>query len=245
MFVILPFEEEYYRERGVEVEFVGHPLLEDFAPHYNREVFLRSLGLDPQWKTVAILSGSRRREVDYILPTLLKSAQLILRRRSAQFIISAAPTVEMDHLRQITWKVLEGDPNAACFRIVTANSRDILANSDFAFVKSGTSTLEAALVGTPFLITYKISPISWHLGNLLIHSSLKGLVNLIAKEEIVPEFLQGDASPETLSRVALEYLEEPEKAEHMKCRLAAIREMLSVRCASESVAAAAEAYLCR
>jgi len=243
MLVILPFEEEYYRERGIEVEFVGHPLLEDFAPRYNREVFLRSLGLDPQWKTVAILPGSRRKEVDYILPTLLKSAQLILRQRPAQFVVSAAPTIELDHLRQVTRKVLDRDPNAAYFRIVTVNSRDILASSDFAFVKSGTSTLEAALVGTPFLITYRISPISWYLGNLLIRSSLKGLVNLIAKEEIVPEFLQGAASPERLSRVALEYLDEPEKAAHMKSRLAAIREMLSVRCASESVVAAVETYL--
>jgi lipid-A-disaccharide synthase len=243
MLVILPFEEEYYRERGVEVEFVGHPLLEDFAPRCNRETFLRDLGLDAQRKTVALLSGSRRKEVDYILPTLLKSAQLILRQQPAQFLISAAPTIEPDHLRHITWSVLAGDPHIGLFRIVSADSRDILANSDFALVKSGTSTLEAALVGTPFLITYKISPVSWYLGNLVIHSSLKGLVNLIAKEEIVPEFLQRDASPETLSRVALEYLEEPEKAADMRSRLAAVREMLSVRCASEAAAAAVEAFL--
>ncbi len=243
MLVILPFEESFYREHGVEVEFVGHPLLEDFAPRYDREAFLRGVGLDPEVKTVAILPGSRRKEIDYILPTLLRAAQLILRRRPAQFLISTAPTIDGEHLRQVTSGILEGDPNASCFHILAADSRDILANSDFAFVKSGTSTLEAALVGMPFVIIYRISPISWWLGNLLIRSSFKGLVNLIAKEEIVPEFLQGDASPSALADAALEFLEVPEKAACMKSRLAVVREMLSARCASDSVAAAVDTYL--
>ncbi len=243
MLVILPFEEAYYRERGVEVEFVGHPLLEDFVPRYDRKAFLGGMGLDPGVKTVAILPGSRRKEIDYILPTMLRAAQIILRRRPAQFLISIAPTIDVNHLRRVTSEVLEGDPNANCFHLMTADSRDILANSDFAFVKSGTSTLEAALVGRPFVIIYRISPISWWIGNLLIRSSYKGLVNLIAKEEIVPEFLQGDASPSALANAALEFLEVPEKAAFMESRLAVVREMLSVRCASDSVAAAVDTYL--
>ncbi len=243
MLVILPFEEAYYRERGVEVEFVGHPLLEDFAPRYSREEFLGCMGLDPRKRTVAILPGSRRKEIDYILPTLLRSAQLLLRRCPAQFLISAAPTIDRHHLELISSRVLEGDPNSGAFRIASADSRDLLANSDFAFVKSGTSTLEAALVGTPFVITYKISPVSWRLGKLLIHTPFKGLVNLIAKEEIVPEFLQDAATAEALANAALEFLEEPEKAACMRSRLATIREMLSIRNASDSVAEVVEAYL--
>ncbi len=243
MLVILPFEEEFYRRHGVEVEFVGHPLLEDFAPRYDREAFLSGLGLDPRKETVALLPGSRRKEVDYILPTLLRSAQLIGAELPAQFLVSAAPTVGVDHIRRISSSVLSGNSSDACFRVVAADARDILANSDFALVKSGTSTLEAALTGTPFLITYKISPISWCIGNLTIRSPLKGLVNLIAKEEIVPELLQSDASPEALARVALKYLREPESAAYMRSRLSIVREKLSARCASESVAEAVEAYL--
>jgi lipid-A-disaccharide synthase len=243
MLVILPFEEAYYRERGVNVEFVGHPLLEDFAPRRDRESFLRELGFEPELRTVAVLSGSRRKEIDYILPTLLRAARLILQRRPVQFLISAAPTIDPDHVRQLTARELEGDARSGFFRICAGDAQDLLANSDFAFVKSGTSTLEAALVGTPFVIVYKISPISWLVGNFLVHSSLKGLVNLIAREEIVPEFLQEQASPEALAKAALEYLEKPEKAAIMRTRLAVIREKLSVRCASDSVAAAVAAYL--
>jgi lipid-A-disaccharide synthase len=243
MLVILPFEEAYYRERGVNVEFVGHPLLEEFSPRRDRAPFLRELGLDPEVKTVAVLSGSRRKEVDYILPTLLQAARLMLQRRAVQFLISVAPSIDPDHVRRITARELEGNACSEYFRICVADGRDLLANSDFAFVKSGTSTLEAALIGTPFVIIYKISRISWLVGNFLVHSSLKGLVNLIAREEIVPEFLQEDASPEALAQAALEFLEEPEKAEFMRTRLAVIRKMLSVRRASDSVAATVAAYL--
>jgi lipid-A-disaccharide synthase len=243
MLVILPFEEEYYRKRGVEVQFVGHPLLEGFNPCYNREQFLRSVNLDPARKTVAIIAGSRRKEIDYILPILLRAAQCLLKETRAQFLISAAPTVGADHIRSVMQNILRESPEENCFRISTQDSRDILANCDFAFVKSGTSSLEAALVGIPFLITYRISPLSWCVGSLLIRSPMKGLVNLIAQEMIVPELYQNEAKPHELARIALEYLERPEKAGAMRVQLARLREQLSLRCASETVAAVVSNYL--
>ena len=243
MLVILPFEEEYYRERGVKVEFVGHPLLEDFAAIRERESFLGELGLDPGLKTIALLPGSRQREVEYMLPTLLAASQQILQRLPAQFLISVAPAIDPGQIARITSSVLTEDQNRDYFRIVSAEARRILANSDFGFVKSGTSTLEAALVGTPFLILYKISPVSWILGNILIRSPYKGLVNLIARQEIVPEYLQWDATPERLSAAALEYLENPEKADAMRNRLGDIRALLGSRCASDTVAALVARYV--
>jgi lipid-A-disaccharide synthase len=241
MLVILPFEEQFYRDQGVKVEFVGHPLLEDFAPKRNRELFLGGLGLNPRLKTVALLPGSRRKEVDYILPTLLASCGRILEKIPAQFVVSAAPSVDADHLRRVFRSVFpEEAPN---FRVTSEDSRDILANCDFAFVKSGTSTLEAALVGTPFVMVYKISPASWCLGNILIRSEFKGLVNLIAGERIVPEFLQGDANPEALSSTALKYLESGSMSAAMSERLAGIRARLSVRNASEAAASVVASYL--
>jgi lipid-A-disaccharide synthase len=126
--------------------------------------------------------------------------------------------------------------------ILTDDSRDILANSDFAMVKSGTSTLEAALVGTPFLTTYRISPASWYIGRILIRSRFKGLVNLIADEGVVPELLQGEATPQNLARTAIGLLENPEKLARMKDRMGLIRHKLSHRCASETVAAVLESY---
>jgi lipid-A-disaccharide synthase len=243
MLVILPFEEEYYRERGVKVEFVGHPLLEDFNPDFNRDLFLKQLNLDPGRRTVSILAGSRRKEIDYILPVLLKAGQRLLESIPAQFVISAAPTVAPDHIRRVMQTVLRNDPNENMFRLSTRDSRDILANSDFAFVKSGTSSLEAALTGTPFLIAYKISPLSWFVGSILIRSSMKGLVNLIAQERIVPELFQSDAAPDTLAHVALKYLQEPECSTMMRAQLAGIKKQLSTRCASDTVAAIVSGYL--
>jgi lipid-A-disaccharide synthase len=242
MLVILPFEEDYYRKRGVEVQFVGHPLLEGFKPDYNRKRFLNDLILDPARRTVALIAGSRRKEIDYILPVLLRAAQCLLKETEVQFLISVAPTVEINHVRGILQTVLE-DSEKSFFRISTQDSRDILANSDFAFVKSGTSSLEAALVGIPFLITYKISPLSWCVGSLLIRSSMKGLVNLIAQEMIVPELYQNDAKPREMARLALEYLENPEKDAAMRAQLARIRAQLSVRSASETVAATVSSFL--
>ncbi len=243
MLVILPFEEEFYRRRGVKVEFVGHPLLEDFMPRCDRQSFLGDLNLDPDRRTVAMLAGSRRKEIDYILPVLLRAGQYLLQEIPVQFVISAAPTVELGHIRNVMESVLRGDPNANHFRLSEQRSRDILANSDFAFVKSGTSSLEAALVGVPFLITYKISPFSWFVGSILIRSSVKGLVNLIAQDRIGPELFQSEAKPKELARLALKYLEEPGRGAAMRSQLARIREQLSTRCASETVAATVSRYL--
>jgi lipid-A-disaccharide synthase len=243
MLVILPFEENYYRDRGVDAEFVGHPLLEDFRPERNRGSFLGNFGLDPSRKTVAILPGSRRKEIDYILPTLLFASLRLLKDIPAQFLISAAPTVERSHIEEIAAQILPEDLRSRYFRLVPRASRDILANSDFAFVKSGTSSLEAALVGTPFLITYKISTFSWWIGSVLIRTPMKGLVNLIAGEKIVPELYQDEATPQALAPVALEYLTNTEKSDAMRVRLAGIRDRLSIRCASETAAAAVSRYL--
>jgi lipid-A-disaccharide synthase len=243
MLVILPFEEEYYRRRGVEAEFVGHPLLENFAPDRNRASFQKRWNLDPELKTIAILPGSRRKEVDYILPLMLKSAKCVLKASPAQFLISVAPTIDADAIVNLLQVELEGDSNKDRFHILSSNSRDILANSDFAFVKSGTSCLEAALVGTPFLIAYRISSLSWAVGSVLIRTSMKGLVNLIAGDRIVPELFQNEAQPETLAQLALDYLEKPEKSAVMRAQLATVRDLLSVRCASASAAAAVSSYL--
>lgn len=243
MLVILPFEEDYYRRRGVDVEFVGHPLLEDSQPAADREEFLKRLNLDPRRKTVALLPGSRSKEIHYILPTLIQACLRVLRRVPTQFLISVAPSVSFETVHQISSDTLRGNANALYFRVVSADARKLLANSDFGFVKSGTSTLEAALVGTPFLIVYKISNVSWYVGNILIRSPFKGLVNLIANEQIVPEYMQGDATPDALAGAALECLERPERAAAIRKRLSIVREALGARPATETVARVVERYL--
>jgi lipid-A-disaccharide synthase len=243
MMVILPFEEHYYRERGVNAEFVGHPLLEDFNPDTDRKKFYDELCLNPECRTVAIIPGSRLKEIAYILPVMLNASRLLLREIPVQFVISVSPTVDKEHVDKIVLDILEEESVRKFFHVTTRPSRDIMANADYAFVKSGTSSLEAALVGVPFLITYKISALSWFIGSLLIRSSMKGLVNLLAQERIVPELFQNEANPEVLAELALKYLEDPEESALMRARLAAIRTKLGMHRASETVAAAVCAYL--
>ncbi|HSW38184.1 MAG TPA: lipid-A-disaccharide synthase, partial [Acidobacteriota bacterium] len=243
MMVILPFEEEYYRERGVTAEFVGHPLLEEFNPDYDRKAFFEHLGLDPERKTVAIIPGSRRREIAYILPVMLEASRLLLAKIPAQFVVSVSPAVDTGFVNRVAESVFMTDSERKFFHITSKKSRDIMANADYAFVKSGTSSLEAALVGVPFLITYKISALSWFVGSLLIRSSMKGLVNLLAREIIVPELFQREAKPESLAALALEFLESPERSAAMRARLAQVRASLSMHRASKKVAAAVCGYL--
>lgn len=239
MLVILPFEEAYYRARGVEAEFVGHPLLE-VSPGPDR---FPALPPDPERRTVALLPGSRRREVDHILPTLLLAGCELMKRTPVRFLVSAAPTVDAGQVESIVEQTLRGREGRSHFHILTRSSRDIIAGADFAFVKSGTSTLEAALAGVPFLTMYKISRLSWLAGSLLIRGGTKGLVNLIAGERIVPELFQDQASPEALARVALRYLESPAESAAMRDRLRGVRQMLGAHRASERAAAAVNGFL--
>ena len=235
MLVILPFEENYYRERGVTAEFVGHPLLEDFHQPENRAELLTSEGLNPEAETLAILPGSRNKEITYILPVMLRAAKLLGENR--QFLISAAPTVNMEIIEAITRTELASFPGKNRFRVSARNSREILAASDFAFVKSGTSSLEAALIGVPFLVAYKISALSWLIGTLLIRAPSKSLPNLLAGKRIVPELFQNEATPGALAGAAREYLESPEKYAAMREELGKIRGRLGERRASDAAAA--------
>ncbi|NWG12355.1 MAG: lipid-A-disaccharide synthase [Acidobacteria bacterium] len=243
MLVILPFETEFYRRHGIHAEFVGHPLLEDFGPRRERSMFLRSLGLDPGRTTLALMPGSRRKEVDYILPLLVGAAAEIGREMRVQCMISVAPTIAPEQVRGILARTAVPSESHPDLRVVTADSRDVLASADFALVKSGTSTLEAALACTPHLVTYRISPISWFAGKILIRSRFKGLANLIADEGIVPELLQNEATPARLSAAALGYLRDSSKLEGMKSRLRYIRERLGEQRASAAVADVLAGYL--
>ena len=244
MLVILPFEVDFYKRWGIDVEFVGHPLLEeDFGGTLDRKKFLQNLNLDPSRKTIALLPGSRSREVEYILPTLLRASLEILRVTPCQFLISAAPSLDLGQIRKMANEILDGNPNSLYFKIVSTDTRVVLGNSDFAIVKSGTSTLEAALVGIPFIIVYKISSLSWFIGNILIRSPFKGLVNLIAGKEIVPEFMQGDATAESLSRVSVEILSDAQRAARLCSDLAIVRETLGRQPATETAARMVASYL--
>jgi len=193
MLVIFPFEESFYQERGINAEFVGHPLADLPAPPIDRGRFAELYGLDPERTWIALLPGSRRGEVTRIFPALLKAAQLL--RPDYVYIVPVASTLEPRWMTAF----LAGSTGPRV--VFTSDARSALAHVRAAAVASGTSTLEAALIGTPFVMVYRVAPLTWTLGRRLVKVDRFAMVNLIAQRDVVPELVQGDLTPE---RVAAE-----------------------------------------
>lgn len=195
---ILPFEADWYQERGVtHVAFVGHPLAGEVKPRFNRDEFCRRHGLDAGRPIVTFLPGSRVKEVQRILPPMLAAIQQINNQRpDVQCVLCVAPTRTVEETRNI---MAQQNGSGAPLRLVHGETREALFASDASAVASGTATLEAALVGTPMVIVYKESPINWHTLGRLITAEHFGLVNLVAGERLVTELMQKDLTGEKLS----------------------------------------------
>jgi lipid-A-disaccharide synthase len=235
---ILPFEEEWYADHGVDhVEFVGHPLAGEVQARYDRREFCRRMRLDAEKPIIALLPGSRRKEVERILPPMLEAAALISDRLPAvQFVVVVAPSRTSDELRDIVRAQRAMPlPLPSCLHIVSGQSREALAAADVAAIASGTATLEAALLGTPMVIGYKESMINWHTLGRLITTDHYGLVNLVADERVATELMQDDLNGERLANELLSLLDAKRNAE-MRSRLHDVANELGEGGASERAA---------
>ncbi len=188
MLVIFPFEERFYRERGVEAQFVGHPLADLPSPQVTREQFAAEHKLDPAREWIALLPGSRRGEVSRIFPTLLAAAQLL--GPEYVYIVPVASTLDAGWVASF----LRG--HAGPQITLTRDARASLLHARAAAVASGTSTLEAALIGTPFTMVYRVAPLTWSLGRRLVKIDRFAMVNLIAERDVVPELVQAEFTPQ-------------------------------------------------
>ena len=201
MLVIFPFEEEIYRTAKVDVEFVGHPLMDMVRATKSKEEFCAQYRLEPKKPILAILPGSRRKEVRYILPALCEAAALIAARKpDTQFVLPMAPGID----RKLIEKIVKARP----ITIVTNDTYNAIRYSRAAVVASGTATLETALLGTPEVIVYRISRATWFLGKFLLKVRLFGIVNIILGEEVVPELFQDKMTPESVSRMAVRLMDD-------------------------------------
>ena len=235
---ILPFEKEWYEDRGIEqVEFVGHPLVGQVSARYDRDEFCRQTKLDSKLPIISLLPGSRRKEVERILPPMLEAAALISARRpEVQFVVVVAPSRTSEELRKIVRAQRATPlPLPSCLHIVSAQSREALAASDAAAIASGTATLEAALLGTPMVIVYKESMINWHTLGRLITIDHYGLVNLVAGERVATELMQDDLNGERLASELLSLLD-AKRNEAMRQRLHEVAHQLGEGGASERAA---------
>ena len=224
---ILPFEPQWYKARGVEqVEFVGHPLVGCVNPRYEREEFCRRNNLDPSRPIIALLPGSRHKELERILPPMLDAAKIISRQRpETQFVITLAANRSRTEVTALVEAAAQNNSHVASnLHITQHETREALAAADAAAVASGTATLEAALIETPFVIVYKESFINWHTLGRLISAEHFGLINLIAGERLVTELMQNNLTGERLAAELTALLHhEQNEAARMKLRDAAAR----------------------
>jgi lipid-A-disaccharide synthase len=229
--VILPFEPELYHRAGVRCTFVGHPLLDMVAAHYDRAKLRREFGLSESARVVGLLPGSRVSEVEMLLPVLLKAAaQLVLAEPGTQFILAQASSID-DNLIQT---LLRDSPVPV--RVVHDRASEVMALSDVLLIASGTATLQAAVVGTPMVLLYKTSPLTYRLARWLITVKWIGLVNLVGGRLIVPELVQEDATDERLCREVLHLLRDPSAYNDMKEGLRQVRQSLGEPGASSRAA---------
>lgn len=233
--VIFPFEEQLYRDAGVAVEFVGHPLIDLATPSATRSEFLAARGLSPSAPTVAILPGSRPNEVARILPDLLASASLI--RQSVpgtQFVLARAP-----HLNDALFATTSVPGVSGTEVTIVENDTDtVLASADVALTASGTATVQTALHDTPMVIVYRTSPMTYRLARRLVRVDAIGMVNLIAGEKIVPELVQDEFTPAAVAREAISMLTDRARAASTRQGLARVRETLGGPGASRRAAEA-------
>jgi lipid-A-disaccharide synthase len=204
MVVLFPFEVPLYEAAGVDVEWVGHPLLDIVKPTLPKEKAYQQFGLNPKQRTIGLLPGSRSHEVERLLPPLLASAHLLQKEiPDLQFVIPLAPglpkTILSSRMKNISVPV----------KVVEGFTYDVMNLSDLLITASGTATLEGAILGKPMIIIYKVSFPSYWIGRALIRVDHIGLVNLVAEKEIAPELIQKDVHPQRIADEALRILRDP------------------------------------
>ena len=229
MAVILPFEEQFYTENNVAATFVGHPLLDGPLPAAD-QVF--ASGVEGQ-VTIGLMPGSRDSEISRHLPVMLDTANILKDRlKHARFIISHAPSVER---QQIDMIVAEHSGRMDA-EIISNGVETVFERSDMIVAASGTVTLQAAIHGTPMVIIYKVSPISFLLGRALVRVPHIGLVNLVAGQELVPEFVQKEANPDNIASAVENMLADKNHLNHLRQQLFGLRDVLGGGGASDRVA---------
>ena len=219
MVVIFPFEDDFYRERGVPVTYVGHPLLETLPTLVDRRALLAQWGLDPERLTLALLPGSRASEIERHLPMMLAAAALI-RRAIPTVPVPPAPGLHgPGGTGRKAWSRKRGQRPAQGpagtpglhLKMISGQSYEALTAAHLAVVASGTATVEAALAGTPTVIVYRVSPLTFRVARSLVRVDHMGMANLLAGERLFPELLQDDFTPARLAQEVLDLIGDRER----------------------------------
>ena len=231
MAVVFPFEEKFYLDAGVPVEYVGHPLTKEAKTNVDKNQFINSTGLDPRKKLIGLFPGSRISEIEYNYPIILSAADnLLQKRQDIQFITPIATTLSDDliqkHIEEIGIEVFT----------TSENIYDVINACDVIAAASGTVTLQITLMQTPMLIVYKISPATYKIFKKIVKFSYAGIANVLARKEISREFIQADATTENISTELNKLLSEKKYIAEMKSNMQAIKNLLGDKDGSANTA---------
>jgi lipid-A-disaccharide synthase len=230
MAVVFPFEVELYKGHQMPVEFVGHPLLDVVRVSQEPDSTLREIGLKKEKPVIALLPGSRRKEIAYHLPVMVTAATELQRLEQAQFFCVRASTLDRAELQK------ELDRAGFVIPIVEAGRYNAVNAADLVWAASGTATLETALLEKPMIVVYRVSSITYWIARLLVKIKYIGIANIIAGKAIVPELVQSDLSPERLVHESQAILNDHDARRTMIANLRKLREQLGSPGAANRVA---------
>jgi lipid-A-disaccharide synthase len=249
MLVIFPFEEETYKRAGVDVSFVGHPLLDTIQPTKSKEEVCLKYGLDPNSPIIGLMPGSRKQEIERLLSVMLEASRRIAENRKVQFVLPLAGNIPMNYIKE---RITEFEKNRLNRTKISKSQKEekpplpilVVRDEDYnirrtltlALVASGTATLENACLGIPMIIIYKVSLFSYLLARLLIRIPRIGLANIVAGKRVVPEFIQQKARAEEIAKVACHWLSNPGLMRETRKELKRVKEKLGTPGASKRAA---------
>jgi lipid-A-disaccharide synthase len=219
LFCLFPFEEPWFRSRGVDATYIGHPLATMVRRKFSRDEFFKRYHLPTSTRLLVLLPGSRPGEARRHLPVLLQAVAELRQRFAISVVLATPPGFEA----RGTLATFKERIQSLSIQIIENETWDCIGHAELALAASGTVTVEAAVLGTPMVTFYKVTPASWWAGRRLVKIPFLSMVNLIAEREIVPELIQQDMRPAKISAAAGELLTKPERADHMRAELAAVR----------------------
>jgi lipid-A-disaccharide synthase len=237
MAVVFPFEAKLYERHQVPVEFVGHPLLDLVHVTQDRDTALRDIGLHRENPVIALLPGSRRKEIAYHLPVMVDAATQLKRLQPAQFFCVRANTLERTELQK------QLDRADFVIPIVEEGRYDAVNAADLVWAASGTATLETALLEKPMIVVYRVSWVTYWLARLLVNVKYIGIANIIAGKAIVPELVQSEFSAERLVRESQAILNDHDARQGMTANLSELKAQLGSPGAANRVAALAASMI--
>lgn len=230
MLVVFPFEVKIYEEENIPVRFVGHPLVEEMGDTMTKDQFSKRFGLDVSKKFIAVIPGSRKQEIENLFSVMVRSAATIAGNEK-EVVVAVAPNLSMElYQRNLP-------PNVEV-KFIQHATHEVMKYAEFAFVTSGTATLETACVGTPMIVVYKTSLLTYWIARIVVKIKNIALVNIVAGKTIVPEMIQGNVNVDALVNEARAILNSPERYSSIKNELNIVREKLGGTGASANVAEA-------